>query len=433
MSQKSESPNISQLTQQFNDLGIQGGLEDNFDEVRPGDPISLLRGIRPVTCAHVSSAQPVTVRSGDKEETAYILGKKPFKHVDIVANIFDVEKASNGQIVYTLSDETGQVKARAWASEYFRYVNPSSHLEYVRVTGELETYNKRNSIRIKQIRVLENPHEVYHHLLSILFYIQGRSLTATHTIPQGQSHTANNRVPKPASAQVPRNERPPPIDNTPEPPSFAVREAEEADHSSDDQFFSDEGEDWASILSSGPVSSGPAQTRGQINHPNSPKHPRQVGGQSVRSPRPEGRHVAPTPPPTMERYNQTRQRHPSHAESPRSSTTRTRPQPLVTSESPSVGATQGRKASGRFKAPRETKMSEMQKSILVHLTCHAGREDGCHVSEIVEDIFKQYQRKGMTVNFKPIFISALDALARDGYIYTTIDDEHYTRNFDTSD
>lgn len=47
-----------------------------------------------------------------------------------------------------------------------------SSWDYAYVCGELETWNGRNSLRIKQIRKLRDAHEPYHHLLGVMYEMQ---------------------------------------------------------------------------------------------------------------------------------------------------------------------------------------------------------------------------------------------------------------------
>ncbi|KAH6918505.1 hypothetical protein BKA70DRAFT_1247390 [Coprinopsis sp. MPI-PUGE-AT-0042] len=452
------------LAQQIASLTLNPRREANSAE----PSVWLEEGLRRVTLS-----QAATARSLPKG--VYELGQRPFKFVETVASVFETTSLP-GKLQFSLRDDTGRLKATLWGTEkeLAPFETAFNSWDYAYVCGELETWNGRNSLRIKQIRKLRDPHEPYYHLLGVMYEMQTiLKLPPPKERPQSkdqaqssefegehEQQTIDLSIEEDYFAEVPPSPEAPPATHkaqvslskqkpqpaaqvrepeTPQAPSRAKKPAAEAAsrtprvqgdvHWETERTASDRTvtparhgiEAWAQGVAGSPSGStsskvvpAPSKSGGSTS---------KQRGKEPLVPQREQRPADATLPPRKNAPRGTTQAPNVPANAPHSS--RDAREPV----SPTGRQQQNTATSSRRASKREATLEELQEAILTHLTMYKkGDVDGygCALRETVIFVRDSALRR-LTVK-EESFAHALECLVKDGRIYTTIDEVHFTVN-----
>ncbi|KAJ3727384.1 hypothetical protein C8R42DRAFT_556545, partial [Lentinula raphanica] len=135
--------------------------------------------IRPLTIAMIRKA----ARTANDDPWSFE-GYK-FHQITVVAHVLQVTQHATHD-AYTLDDGTGQIEFRQWQSaDILRAHLPRSKLaptlssradSYVRAVGYIKDFNDLRYVNIEGIRLSEDPHEIYFHLMEVAVNIQTHRL-----------------------------------------------------------------------------------------------------------------------------------------------------------------------------------------------------------------------------------------------------------------
>ncbi|KXN86894.1 hypothetical protein AN958_09489 [Leucoagaricus sp. SymC.cos] len=148
--------------------------DSSFLNKPPNQAESKAGSLRHVTIKQVLKAK--------HEETHFKIGNQVAHHLVILANVYDVTYRG-GKLSYGLDDGTGRMKAYSWVTDDKDAERAVAEYEahpfaFARVIGKISEFNRIYSIDLVKIsRVVEDPHEIYHHLLKSMvesvMYVQG--------------------------------------------------------------------------------------------------------------------------------------------------------------------------------------------------------------------------------------------------------------------
>ncbi|KAJ3710051.1 hypothetical protein C8R42DRAFT_597737, partial [Lentinula raphanica] len=127
--------------------------------------------IRPLTIAMIRKA----ARTANDDPWSFE-GYK-FHQITVVAHVLQVTQHATHD-AYTLDDGTGQIEFRQWQSADIRQhlTTPIQADSYVRAVGYIKDFNDLRYVNIEGIRLSEDPHEIYFHLMEVAVNIQTHRL-----------------------------------------------------------------------------------------------------------------------------------------------------------------------------------------------------------------------------------------------------------------
>ncbi|PPR03617.1 hypothetical protein CVT24_007733 [Panaeolus cyanescens] len=99
--------------------------------------------------------------------------------VTVVAHVVSMQTQTTNT-VYVLEDGTGQIEARHWIDEGTgSRLGDIKENRYIRVVGLLKVFGKKRYINVSLVRGVEDPHEIYFHMLD--------AISTTLTVERGQT------------------------------------------------------------------------------------------------------------------------------------------------------------------------------------------------------------------------------------------------------
>ncbi|KAF5373877.1 hypothetical protein D9758_000632 [Tetrapyrgos nigripes] len=125
----------------------------------------LSNSVRPLTIAQFGKATQAHT------DAPWTVDEMEIGQVTLVAHVVNINRqATNCQ--YTLEDGTGSMEARHWlegSEEDNRKWGNIEENTYARVTGNLKAFNARRYLNATNISPIEDPHELYYHLLETVY------------------------------------------------------------------------------------------------------------------------------------------------------------------------------------------------------------------------------------------------------------------------
>jgi len=131
------------------------------------DSVGRDKRLRSLTLRQIQRAHQI------HSEAPFTVDGHEVKNVTTVAQVLDYEQNDTGMITYTLADGTGRLKARqflrsAQEAPFQEFDFLTREVQYIRVIGTIKNNRGYNGITVNQARRLDDPHELYYHLLDAM-------------------------------------------------------------------------------------------------------------------------------------------------------------------------------------------------------------------------------------------------------------------------
>lgn len=141
----------------------------------------------------MDSIQHATIQqilTANHVQTRFKINDKETGFVQVVANVYDAN-FTREKVDFRLDDGTGRIRATKWdvidedgerefadsmskfVVSFFSERTPIEHpinrrFQYARVIGTIAEYRGLHHLKIIKIVLVEDPHEIYHHLLRVM-------------------------------------------------------------------------------------------------------------------------------------------------------------------------------------------------------------------------------------------------------------------------
>ncbi|EKM82624.1 hypothetical protein AGABI1DRAFT_125089 [Agaricus bisporus var. burnettii JB137-S8] len=163
---------------------------------------------------YLDAIQHTTIRqilTATHVQTRFKINDKETGFVQLVANVYDTSY-TGGKMDFRLDDGTGRMKAMKWdiidedkECEFAESIG----FQYARVIGTIAEYCGMHYLKIMKIDLVDDPHEIYHHLLKVMVeFLMLQRGPPSHAVARPAMPATPNRTTEPFSLRALENSLP---------------------------------------------------------------------------------------------------------------------------------------------------------------------------------------------------------------------------------